>query len=58
LIDAALDLPMQEKNASLEKDGTDAPINQSVGFALMGVEISQPTKAISVATMIPSQNLR
>src|SRR6267378_7466086 len=33
-----------------------APINQSVGFALTGVEISQPTKAISVATMIPSQN--
>ena len=58
MIDAALDLPMHEKNASPEKDGTECTNNQSVGFALMGVEISQPTNAISVATMIPSQNLR
>jgi len=35
-----------------------APINQSVEFALMGVEISQPTNVISVTTIIPSQNLR
>ena len=36
----------------------DAAINQRVGFPLVGVEISQPTKVISVTTMIPSQNLR
>ena len=34
------------------------PINHRVVFALMGVEISQPTKVISVTTIIPSQNLR
>ena len=35
-----------------------AAINQRVGFPLVGVEISQPTRVISVTTIIPSQNLR
>lgn len=29
-----------------------------IGFAPVGVEMSQPTKVISVTTIIPSQNLR
>lgn len=33
-------------------------MDQSVGFALIGVEINHPATVISVTTMIPSQNLR
>ena len=58
MINAALDLPVHNENGGGEQDRTDAPINQSVGFVPIGVEISQPTKVISVTTIIPSQNLR
>jgi len=38
---------MQKKNAEAKQDRADG-----------GVETSQPTKVISVKTIIPSQNLR
>ncbi len=35
-----------------------APRDHKSGSAVFGVEMSQPTKVISVTTIIPSQNLR
>ncbi len=35
-----------------------APRDHKIGSAVFGVEISQPTKVISVTTIVPSQNLR
>ena len=34
-----------------------APMDHKSGSAVFGVETSQPTKVISVTTIIPSQNL-
>jgi hypothetical protein len=49
---------MQKKNAEAKQDRADGPDGQKSGSAVCGVETSQPTKVISVETIIPSQNLR
>ena len=58
LVDAALNLPMNKIMPTPNRTAPNTAINQSVGFPLAGVEISQPTSVISVTTIIPSQNLR
>ena len=58
LIYATLDLAMNKIDPDTSTTAPNAAINQRVEFPPVGVEISQPTKVISVTTIMPSQNLR